>query len=533
MFPLSIPISICGGVKVHSKFRKIGALILITLVLASAVAPASAFVAPVIVRAAEIPLKYFVSASIIAHITAALGIHAIRNSGEIANIDEAALVKAPASLVWVDLQNIPDVPTKVPVVNERAVDANLSPNEQRKLSEKEDAAGNKLYPKMYDVHHLVVPPEPTPVKEAGVGAKISTPGGWGQIDSVSNGHDPDIYYIPGSVAWGAGVVVVHGDAKSYCPNCGPDGTGMHNVDWKYFHIIAPPPPEERPATDTEVKNSVGSSSGSPSPVAENYKDEIEKMLRDPDYVPVFTDANTGEIVPPPPGALTDAQTAAANEYVQKQQAAAQAAYAADVLNSQAIQKQIDAATARTAATAAQSASSSDPTNSTLASQAVAANKAASDAEAAAAQATAAAAGAASTSAAAAGQAAAASGSAGASLVGGPGSADGDGEGEETAMPPSGSADSAKSLNFDSMNQVLGVLPSKFPFNLISQGFSYADVFIRSPSAPSFDLTLPYGFVMHLDLAVFDPVAAVCRFFVTVLLLGGSLIYVVRFWRGVA
>ena len=371
-----------------------------------AVAPASAFIAPVLIKAASWPLRSWIQASLYAH----LGVGYALSDREIANIDEAGMVQRPSTLVYIEAKDLPGADYKVPTVVEKDVNAKIAYPELKTLVDKKNPDGSYKYPGMRDAI-IKMDNDIKSISEAQAGDYANTPYGVRLVDRVTTSPEWDGLNNMGTTSWSPSYYLENGGANSAYP-------GFHTQTYKEFHDAGVPPLVESARLPEEVKNTIGSASQNPAPIGSTaLQDEIDKMLQDPDYVPKFTDATTG--LPPdiPADVLTPAQLKAANEYVQKQQAAAQSAYAAEVLQSAAIQSQIDAASAAAASTAAQQASNSDPTNSSLAQAATAAAAAAASAAAQAARDAAAAAGAASN---AAGAAAAAAGAPGGEIVGGGG-----------------------------------------------------------------------------------------------------------------
>lgn len=99
--------------------------------------------------------------------------------------------------------------------------------------------------------------------------------------------------------------------------------------------------------------------------------------------------------------------------------------------------------------------------------------------------------------------------------------------------PNANIEALKTLNFESLKALSGAMTSVFPFNLLSQVSSVYDSLVREPQAPAFDVSLPLGNTVHVDLSIFDSLASACRFLVGLLLTVGVVYYIVRFYRGVA
>lgn len=88
------------------------------------------------------------------------------------------------------------------------------------------------------------------------------------------------------------------------------------------------------------------------------------------------------------------------------------------------------------------------------------------------------------------------------------------------------------LDFSRFQDLKGALSSTYPFSLIGTLPDLLSPFVSSPSAPVIHLPV-YGNDLVVDLSVFDPVAAVCRWCVGLLATAGVVYYIVHFWRGVS
>lgn len=91
----------------------------------------------------------------------------------------------------------------------------------------------------------------------------------------------------------------------------------------------------------------------------------------------------------------------------------------------------------------------------------------------------------------------------------------------------------KVLNFDSLKKLMGVASQKWPFSLLASASGVYSVFVRESHPPAFDIPMPLENVVHIDLTMWDTLATCFRWFVAVLLTGGVIFYVTRFWRGVS
>lgn len=101
---------------------------------------------------------------------------------------------------------------------------------------------------------------------------------------------------------------------------------------------------------------------------------------------------------------------------------------------------------------------------------------------------------------------------------------------DVPLPPS-NGEPPEKLNIASWSAMIGAFTQLGPFKLLSNIEEYLSQLIRPPEAPKFDLPLPLGNTMTIDLAPFDPVASLCRWFMSLLIAIGTILYAVRFWRG--
>lgn len=96
----------------------------------------------------------------------------------------------------------------------------------------------------------------------------------------------------------------------------------------------------------------------------------------------------------------------------------------------------------------------------------------------------------------------------------------------------GGAGDVPDLNFSRFQELKGALSTTYPFSLIGMLPDLLSPFVSSPSAPVIHLPV-YGNDLVVDLSIFDPVAAVCRWCVGLLSSAGVVYYIVHFWRGVS
>lgn len=91
----------------------------------------------------------------------------------------------------------------------------------------------------------------------------------------------------------------------------------------------------------------------------------------------------------------------------------------------------------------------------------------------------------------------------------------------------------KTLNLESWRQLVNVLPSKFPFNLLTTLGSYFEPFLAAPVAPAFELHIYQDKKLNIDLSVFDTPVAIFRWGLALLLTFGMVQLLIRWWKGTA
>ncbi|MBT1074455.1 hypothetical protein [Geobacter grbiciae] len=102
--------------------------------------------------------------------------------------------------------------------------------------------------------------------------------------------------------------------------------------------------------------------------------------------------------------------------------------------------------------------------------------------------------------------------------------------DEESIPDS-SPDALKTFDWSKLSQLKGALANAWPFSLLSGVVDKLSVLVREPQAPVFDLPIYGANTLRVDLSIFDPVAAVCRWAIGLLLSVGCVWYLVEFWRG--
>lgn len=91
----------------------------------------------------------------------------------------------------------------------------------------------------------------------------------------------------------------------------------------------------------------------------------------------------------------------------------------------------------------------------------------------------------------------------------------------------------KTLNLESWRQLVNVLPSKFPFNLVTTLGSYFEPFLADPVAPAFELHIYQDKKLNIDLSVFDTPVSIFRWGLALLLTFGMVQLLIRWWKGTA
>lgn len=416
-----------------------------------------------------------------------------------ATVNASGTIIHPALLTWAAFLG-----NTVNIFN-KDLNAIMSNDAARDLASGKDANGNWLYPSMHgvynndDVHGLLT---------AHAGAYLDA-GPYGKWILA------DLFYTTGQSCFTAGtlpkLVVIAGgveiqkpEASSYCSSIGAEGGRGYR-----YHATstnAPPPavPKTLAEANIELSNSIQGGN-----IADQYQEEIDKMYQDPDYVPVFSDGSDGISSAPPTNALTPEQLRKYNESAEA--AAASAASARAAANTAAI----NAAALQQAATAAQAAA--DAATAVAAQNPTADNQRAADAAVAAAAA----------AKAAATQAATTAAQAEATAT----KTEADAAKEEAPMPTNDPPGKRKGFNFDKWKALKDIMLNVGPFAFLGAMGHYFDNLVQSPQAPSFDIPIWGDFKFHVDLSVFDPIAAAFRYILSAILAVGCTMYIVEFWRG--
>jgi len=104
---------------------------------------------------------------------------------------------------------------------------------------------------------------------------------------------------------------------------------------------------------------------------------------------------------------------------------------------------------------------------------------------------------------------------------------------EEQMP--GIGDTAlKTLNFEAIKSLIGVMSNKWPITLLQSVTSLYTSIVTTPQAPVFSFYIPYASEpLVVDLAPWDTFASIIRWMFAALLTVGCLFMIVRFYRGVS
>jgi len=99
--------------------------------------------------------------------------------------------------------------------------------------------------------------------------------------------------------------------------------------------------------------------------------------------------------------------------------------------------------------------------------------------------------------------------------------------------PNAAVDEIHKIKWDAFRNLLGVVSTTWPFSMMGGLSGYYSALVATPHAPVFVVPLPLGFQITVDLTPWDTVAEIIRYCLAVMLTSGVVLYIVRFWRGVA
>lgn len=259
------------------------------------------------------PALYLASALL--HAAAAAGVYYKLHNNRSHVVDPlSGKVIHPADVVWIEAGQIPSVQSK-------DINASLPYD---KIKHKADANPND-YP---SIKSALYQPEYFPLdKDSSVGGNYINPAN-GENNKITQITIKNAAYYCQGPGWAAPPPPVYATNSFdfYYQNgscAGGDGTlwgrlaGVFNGDQQ--------PPNNVLYTPQQFATNISNADGT---LKSAYDAEIEKMINDPDYVPVFTDATTGLPDAMPANAMTPAQVEAYNTKGASQAAADEAKQAA-------------------------------------------------------------------------------------------------------------------------------------------------------------------------------------------------------------
>ncbi|MRR55328.1 MAG: hypothetical protein EG822_12610 [Deltaproteobacteria bacterium] len=460
-------------------------------------ATASSAFAPLAYIAAVVgpELAPYVAGSAVIHGAAAIaGLYYYLRDGGRSSVTPDGKIKTPAEVQWIDL--------KEPAVKTKPLNTETSLDLIRALTEKKDPNDNYIYPALRNALNGI-PEIPSLNYNTGIGQIVTVNGSIRRVTAAVTGGSCSIWE-----PWCAGISATQVTA-SY-----PDGTPQqvtitktegNTRYWKDFTLASTAPPPPGPLPLTQVVRNLSADGTGTGLVNQALQNEINRMHQDPDYVPTFSDETTGlpHAAPPLGDIATPKQVADYNKAGKAQDAqnAASAAQAAAVSAAQ------TAATgANNRAAAANAAAAANPGDAGLAAAAAAAQAAADAANAALAKALADQAG---------------------------GAAEDAQKEEDETVAEIPSSDTPATIDMAPLHALKGALDNTYPFNLPGVISGYYQKFVANPETPVFDLPLPLGQTLHIDLSVMEPIAILFRYMIGIVTTVGALAYMVHFFRGIS
>lgn len=412
--------------------------------------------------------------------------HLVNSSGDISR-------KAEAKYIEIDM-------SKLPVAKTVPVHAKMPYDKVKSLSEKVNSDGSKKYPLVYNKSHG--PDAPDISSSSPVGSIVATSWGVRKVTSKSSTTycQLNVTSTPTSSNGGATIIIQDGS------QCSGSGSSSHQTILYTTSATAP----IVPVLSAKFVSNLGLPSGGGNVVVSPLQAEIDKMYQDSDYVPSFSDDTTGLPYSPPVGLPSPDQIKAAVDTYNRNGALADSKASVQSANSGAVSAAQGAAdSAHAAAQQAGSASAANPGDAGLANAYADALARAAAADAALAKAKA-------------DQAKSDNAFTNMSAS------------ASESMPPVAKPDEIKSVDFSTLARLNGVVSNTFPLSMLTNVPSYlAPLLSGDVSAPQFDIPLYGDKKFHIDLTPFDPVAAVIRFIMALLISIGMILYVIRFWRGVS
>jgi hypothetical protein len=269
---------------------------------------------------------------------------------------------------------------------------------------------------------------------------------------------------------------------------------MRNIKQYYYTEVPLTDPTPLPTNITDLASQLRNADGSPKSQA--IQDELDRAMQNPGYVPTFTDATTGLPWVPPADVVSPAQAA---EYEKRQAAAAAAAAATAAAN-----KAVDAAQAAHDAAVADAAA--NPSDLDLQEKVRSTFVQLANAQAVA--------------------AAAASNEAALGIENAVSETQAEDFPASVSPPPE-----LLRFNWVAATKLIGQLETTWPFNLIVSLRGLLAPLEAPPTAPSFDLHIYGDQKLTLDLSLFDSIAAISRWAISILLTSLGIMAIVRWYRG--
>lgn len=430
--------------------------------------------------------------------------HLVNSSGDISR-------KAEAKYIEIDMNSLP-------VVRSKPVTAHMPFDKAQQIATKKNLDGSNKYPAAYPkfvgINTLKTsdyvgssPVKPSLPLNSLLLQNISTLTNYSKYLKVAT--VPSVHSTSGCTCKQAGINGISVNA-SYIVLCEDHTNPTSYTTYSYGYSNNQPAPPPSPLPPPVVAANLSGSSSGGAIVDSPLQAELDKMFQDPDYVPAFTDDSTGLPYSPPVGLPSPDQIKAAVDTYNRNGALADSKASVQSANSGAVSAARGAAdSAHAAAQQAGSASAANPGDAGLANAYADALARAAAADAALAKAKA-------------DQAKSDNAFTNMSAS------------ASESMPSVAKPDEIKSVDFSTLARLNGVISNTFPLSMLTNVPSYlAPLLSGDVSAPQFDIPLYGDKKFHIDLTPFDPVAAVMRFIMALLISIGMILYVIRFWRGVS
>ena len=227
--------------------------------------------------------------SLALHVAGAAGIYYYMKSGSTSSVSSVGDISRSSQVTWVSLDSSGVATTKTVDVTAKIPAATVKQIAQ---------ANQSSYPQLATAQNTITPPAPA----AGVVMKNPVTGISYRFTGSVN-----IYNGPGSCAFSTAGF----NSTTRYIVCTTPGTnpllGNHGESWEIASTALPETPGTvTPRSAPEVATALAQT-GSSGPVKSLYQAELDKMMQDPNYVPIFTSDTTGLPYSPPADAMTPAQ----------------------------------------------------------------------------------------------------------------------------------------------------------------------------------------------------------------------------------